>query len=189
MSVNFISLVTSCVGLQKEEPQTAHPFDFNNCLMHTHLKVDSEPFMERPDELIDEWFNRLKPVVVDAIDLGSKLLPGVSLYHWPILARSWWHPKSREFAKLLDHNMKNDNGVRVKLLNNRTFFSNSNSNILANIYQNPNRAFLECDCVHLNYWGTKLWFVTLSVQSWTIIVPSTPLYRFKRILLVSNYPR
>ena len=27
-SVNFISLVTSCVGLWKEEPQTAHPMSF-----------------------------------------------------------------------------------------------------------------------------------------------------------------
>ncbi len=26
--VNFISLVTSCVGLQEEEPQTAHPMSF-----------------------------------------------------------------------------------------------------------------------------------------------------------------
>ncbi len=28
MSVNFISLVTSCVGLREEEPLTAHPMSF-----------------------------------------------------------------------------------------------------------------------------------------------------------------
>ena len=34
VSVNFISLVTSCVWLQEEEPQTAHPM---SCTWASHI--------------------------------------------------------------------------------------------------------------------------------------------------------
>ena len=75
----------------------------------------------------------------------------------PITPRKWWHQNARSLANKLDHfiayRVRQEHGVNIKLLSNQSLFRESNPNVLQNVFQDINPAFLECDHVHMNVWG------------------------------------
>ena len=131
--------------------------DYLNYIMDTTYWSGSKAFQKYADESLTEWFDSLTPVIASALSSIQKLLPRTRLFYMPITPRKWWHVNARSLANRLDHfiayKLCQEHIVDVKLLSNQSLFKKSNPNVLQNVIQDINPAFLERDNVHMNIWG------------------------------------
>ncbi len=115
-----------------------------------------------------EWLDDLTPFVVQFFKSMLDRAEESNLAYIPILPRTWWSPKAREFGRRLDfiigHILKRDHDIKVKTLTTPSLLANRwNIKYPYDSVKQTLRAFLEVDNTHLNYWGYEALVNELSV--------------------------